>query len=346
VKELDTLYKLGYRGHIDFVDDNFIGNKVKAKEILRAIRDWSEAYNYPFYFSTEASINLADDEELLGLMRDIDFRYLFIGIESADEEILKSSQKSTNLNRKLYDDLHIIYKYGMIVNGGFIIGFDNETSEAARSIADSVDNGKICMAMIGLLYALPNTQLTRRLINENRLSEDSGLLDENNKDIVDQTTYGLNFVTRRPRDEVLGDLIYVLEKVYERKSYFDRCLKLGMVLRTKRKYKPSFVRKLKILRSLLRLVNKLGLRPPTFYYFWRNIIITLFVRPSSVEDIINLMAMYIHFNRQTKYIIEIMMNNLRDNTHDKIMIQSLKADNPVVDLLKEDKPIVNPDTQL
>jgi radical SAM superfamily enzyme YgiQ (UPF0313 family) len=108
------------------MDDNFIGHKTKAKKVLLAVKEWSEDHNYPFFFSTEASINLADDEELLGLMRDLDFRYLFIGIESADENVLESSQKRQNLNRKLFDDLHKIYSYGMVVNGGFIMGFDNE----------------------------------------------------------------------------------------------------------------------------------------------------------------------------------------------------------------------------
>ena len=326
LKELDTLYKLGYRGHLDFVDDNFIGHKGKAKEMLRAVKEWSEVHHYPFFFSTEASINLADDEDLLRLMEDIDFRYVFIGIESADEEVIRCSQKSQNLNRKLYEDLHKIYNYGMIVNGGFIIGFDNETSETARLIADSVDHGKICMAMIGLLYALPNTQLTHRLTKENRLLENSSLLDEDNKDSIDQTTCGLNFVTKRPRSEIIDDLVYVLEKVYERKSYFDRCLRLGMVLRTKRKYKPSFSRKLRAVRSLLKLVNKLGLRPPASYYFWRNILAILFTRPSSVEDVVNLMAMYIHFHKQTKYIIELMTSDLRDNASDEVEIQNLKVD--------------------
>ena len=326
LKELDTLYELGYRGHLDFVDDNFIGHKGKAKEMLRAVKEWSELHHYPFFFSTEASINLADDEDLLRLMEDIDFRYVFIGIESGDEEVIRCSQKSQNLNRKLYDDLHKIYNYGMIVNGGFIIGFDNETSETARSIADSISYGKISIPMIGLLYALPNTQLTRRLARENRLFEDSSLLDENNKDSIDQTTCGLNFVTKRPRSEIISDLIYVLEKVYERKSYFDRCLKLGMVLRTKRKYKPSFSGRLKGVRSLLRLVNKLGLRPSTSYYFWRNILIILFTRPSSVEEVANLMAMYIHFRKQTHYVIELMTSNLRNTASNEAEVQNLKVD--------------------
>lgn len=326
MKELDTLYKLGYRGHVDFVDDNFIGHKVKAKEILRAVMEWSKVHNHPFFFSTEATINLADDEDLLRLMADIDMRYVFIGIESIDEEVLKSSQKRQNLHRKLYDDLHKVYNYGVVVNGGYIIGFDNETSEIARLISDSISYGKICMAMIGFLYALPNTQLTRRLAKENRLFENSSMLDENNKDSIDQTTGGLNFVTKRPRSEIIGDFIYVLENVYERKNYFDRCLKFGLVLRRKRKYKPSFSKKIKTARSFLRLINKLGLRPSTFYYFWRNILIILFIRPSSVEEVANLMAMYIHFHKQTKHAIELMTGNLRNNASNKEEMQNLKED--------------------
>lgn len=313
IRELDRLYELGYRGHVDFVDDNFIGHKTKAKKVLLAVKEWSEDHNYPFFFSTEASINLADDEELLGLMRDLDFRYLFIGIESADEAALKSSQKRQNLNRKLFDDLHKIYSYGMVVNGGFIMGFDDETSETARLIADAVKDGKICMSMIGLLYALPNTQLTRRLSKENRLFENSSTLDAGGNTSVDQTTTGLNFITARPRNEIINDFIYVLKKVYRRKSYFDRCLKVGRVLRTQRKHKTSFGKKIMVTRSLLRLIYRLGLRPATFYYFWRNLVAIVFTHPSSTEEVANLMAMYIHFRKQTKYIVKTMSRDVREN---------------------------------
>lgn len=313
IRELDRLYELGYRGHVDFVDDNFIGHKTKAKKLLLAVKIWSEDHNYPFYFSTEASINLADDEELLGLMRDLDFRYLFIGIESADENALESSQKKQNLNRKLFDDLHKIYSYGMVVNGGFIMGFDNETSETARLIADAVKEGKICMSMIGLLYALPNTQLTRRLSRENRLFENSSTLNDGGKPSVDQATSGLNFITARPRNEIINDFIYVLKNVYKRKSYFDRCLKVGRVLRMQKKHKTSFIKKIKVTRSLLRLVYRLGLRPATFYYFWRNMAVIVFTRPSSTEEVANLMAMYIHFRKQTEYIVDLMSRNVREN---------------------------------
>jgi len=239
VLELETLYRLGYRGHVDFVDDNFIGNKRKAKAILETVRDWSRVHGYPFCFSTEASINLADDAELLALMRDVDFRYVFIGIESADEDVLASANKRANLRREIFKDVLKIYRYGIVVNGGFIIGFDNETSASVRSITDTIEQGRICMAMIGLLYALPNTQLTRRLEREGRFLKSANKQGLDDDTAVDQTTSGLNFTTRRPRSEIYRDFENVLQKVYACKAYFARCLQLGLTLKSKVKHKLS-----------------------------------------------------------------------------------------------------------
>ena len=143
LKELDTLYALGYRGHIDFVDDNFIGHKEKVKAILLKLKDWSKEKNYPFFFSTEASINLADDTELLSLMQDLDFRYVFVGLESADPAVLKATQKHQNVHRKLKEDLHRFYDYGMIINAGFILGLDSETREGARELFPVIQEGKM-----------------------------------------------------------------------------------------------------------------------------------------------------------------------------------------------------------
>lgn len=312
VSELDALYRAGYRGYVEFVDDNFIGHKRKVKEALIAIREWSESNNYPFYFGTEASINLADDEELLGLMRDVDFRYVFIGIESADDNVLKSIQKKHNLNRKIYEDFNKIYSYGMIAHGGFIIGFDDETSEAARMIADVITDCKICIAMVGLLYALPNTQLTRRLKRENRYVYNSTQLDVNDT-MIDQSTLGLNFITKRPRGEIINDFNHILKSIYSRKSYFDRCLKLMRILNVKRKNKLSLTGKFKSLIALFRLINKLGLKPPTSYYFWRNIFIILLTNPAALVEECNLMAMYIHFRKQTDFITKMLTANQRSS---------------------------------
>jgi len=305
VAELDALYNLGYRGHVDFVDDNFIGNKRKAKEILRAVKAWSVAHKYPFCFSTEASINLADDNELLELMSDADFRYVFIGIESPDENVLALTNKKTNLNRTVSKDILKIYQYGIVVNGGFIIGFDNETSASVRSIADIVEQGKICMAMIGLLYALPQTQLTRRLAKEGRYLESLNRLDKDDDTAIDQTTSGLNFITKRPRTEVYEDFEYVLNKVYACRNYFNRCLKLGLKLKRRGKHKLSWTEKRKAAIGFLRLIVKLGCKPSTAYYFWRNILVLLFRRPSSLEETVNLMALYLHFRKQTDHTLEL-----------------------------------------
>jgi radical SAM superfamily enzyme YgiQ (UPF0313 family) len=311
VAELDTLYRLGHRGHVDFVDDNFIGHKGKAKEILRAVQHWSEAHGHPFFFSTEASLNLADDDELLGLMRDLDFRYVFIGIESGDSEVLAATHKRPNLQRDIVADLHKIYRHGMVVNGGFILGFDGETSDSARKLVEVIERGKIVMSMVGLLFALPNTQLTRRLREEHRLLADTGRMSAAAESTeVDQTTSGLNFITRRPRAEVLGDFLHVLKSAYSRRNYFDRCLRVSKALSIHSRFKPSWRLKARYGLAFFRIVVKLGLRPSTSYYYWRNFLAVLFTRVSALETVVNLMAMYLHFTRQAAFVSGVMAENI------------------------------------
>lgn len=312
VTELDTLYRLGHRGHVDFVDDNFIGHKVKAKAVLRAVKAWSEDHGHPFFFSTEASINLADDEELLGLMRDVDFRYVFVGIESADREVLRSMHKQQNLTRNVVQDLHRIYGSGMVVNGGFVLGFDGETSDSARKMIEVIERGKIAIPMIGLLFALPNTQLTRRLRREHRLLEGAGRLSEARAATeVDQTTSGLNFVPQRPAAEIVGDFLRVLKAAYSTRNYFDRCLSLSRTLRVHYRFKPSWRRKVRYGTAFLKTVVRLGLRPSTAYYYWRNLLAVLFTRISALETVVNLMAMYLHFHTQAQFVSGIMGTNIK-----------------------------------
>src|SRR5262249_3306080 len=150
--------------------------------------------------------------------------------------------------------------------------------------------GNIVMSMVGLMYALPNTQLTRRLKQEHRLLEDTGRLNEADEATqVDQTTSGLNFVTRRPRAQVLGDYLHVLNSVYSPRNYFDRCLRLSRALRVRPRFKPPWKLKARYGLAFLKIVVKLGLRPSTFYYYWRNFLVVLFTRVSSLETVVNLM---------------------------------------------------------
>jgi len=225
--ELDRLHALGYRGHVDFVDDNLIGNKKALKQFLPGLKEWQEKHNYPFELSTEASVNLADDDELLHMMRDANFFALFVGIESPDPETLTAMRKKQNTRRNLVDSIHKIYRAGMCVTAGFIVGFDSEKTEIGESLAHFIELSAIPVAMVGLLYALPNTQLTRRLAKEGRLHA--------NHDVAattggDQCTTGLNFDTLRPLRDVLEDYKRVLDAIYKPAAYAARLQRLASLL--------------------------------------------------------------------------------------------------------------------
>ena len=259
LSELQYLYDLGYRGHVDFVDDNFIGNRRNVVLTLRAIRDWQQAFKYPFYFSTEASLNLAQDIELLELMRDCDFRYVFIGIETAEEEVFDKTAKKLSPKNTVSDAVKKISSYGIVVNAGFIMGFDNETTATADNMISCIQETGICMAMVGTLYALPNTRLTRRLQAEGRLLGAGPTLQSQSD--VDNTTSGLNFVTTRPVEEILRDYARVLEKVYSPHDYYARVKKTAFFLQSHAKHKLPFWTWVKTLWS----VSYTHLTLPTIY---------------------------------------------------------------------------------
>ena len=167
--ELDRLLELGYRGHVDFVDDNLIGNKKALKKFLPELKAWQAARLYPFKFSTEASLNLADDDELLAMLADCNFFACFIGIESGDTDTLVSMQKKQNTRRSIADSIFKIYAAGIYVIAGFIVGFDTEQGGVSDGMIKLIEDTSIPVCTVGLLTALPNTQLTRRLDREGRL---------------------------------------------------------------------------------------------------------------------------------------------------------------------------------
>ena len=303
IRELQNLYDLGYQGHIDFVDDNLIGNKNKIKRVLPAIKSWSEINNYPFYFSTESSINLAADDSLMKMMQDVDFRFIFIGIETPDDEILKMINKNMNVNIPVTQAVNKINSYGMIVNAGFIIGFDNETERTADNMIRCVQDSGICMAMLGMLYALPNTQLTKRLKKEGRLFKDNSTLREVNTEI-DQMTSGLNFITARPRLEVLQDYIKVIKYIYEPKHYYERAIYTSLNLKPIAKHKPGIGRMLNRVGMFFKLCLKVGFNENTGWLYWKTLITVIFKNVRAFEATVNLAAMYIHFHKMSKFIID------------------------------------------
>ncbi|MEK6698250.1 MAG: B12-binding domain-containing radical SAM protein [Nitrospirota bacterium] len=325
IRELQRLYDMGYRGHVDFVDDNLIGHKRDVKQALLAVNEWLEVRNHPFFFSTEASINLAKEEELLQLMREADFRYIFIGVETPDEESLKQAQKWQNVNISMADSIRLFYDYGMIVNAGFIIGFDSETERSAGQMVTFIQDTGICMAMVGMLVALPNTQLTRRLKKEGRLFDDGiHLADTTNE--IDQTTSGLNFKTLRPRPGILSDYIDIVRHIYEPENYYRRVLYTACHLKPAAKYKPGLKKVLVNIRSFLRLCRLIGLKRETALLFWAMIFKVLMKNPPALEAAVNLAAMHIHFYKQSRFLVDLLekkkkfIREIGENRYNEMML--------------------------
>jgi radical SAM superfamily enzyme YgiQ (UPF0313 family) len=310
IRELQSLYDLGYRGHIDMVDDNFIGNKKKVKELLREIKIWTQKHKYPFYFTTEASVDLADDDELLQLMKDVDFRYVFLGIESPENETLTIAQKNQNVNKPVEDAVRKILSYGIVSNGGYIIGFDSESKQIADRMIDSIQDSGICMAMIGLLYALPNTQLTRRLESEGRLFQ---LASRTVTDTdIDQMTSGLNFVTKIPRTQILNNYFRVIDAVFDPKHYYRRIVYTSLRVKPKYRHKPDFRTWLIYMRSFLRVSRTVGFSSRTGLLYWKMFFTIILRNPKGIEVAVNLAAMFIHFQKQKNYILSVTKRTIAD----------------------------------
>ena len=215
VREMAAVYSTGYRGQIFIVDDNFIDNRRKAKALLREVIAWQREHNSPFSLSTEASIDLAQDDELLDLMVEAGFTMAFIGIETPDEKTLAFTLKGQNLKAGLMESICKIQKRGIEVTGGFILGFDTDPPNIFDRQIDFIQRAGIPIAMIGLLNALPNTRLYRRLKKEGRLLKAS--TGNNTHDLT------LDFKPIMPAETLIQGYKRVIEALYSPKSYFERC---------------------------------------------------------------------------------------------------------------------------
>jgi radical SAM superfamily enzyme YgiQ (UPF0313 family) len=299
--ELETLYQLGYRGHVDFVDDNLIGNKKALKAFLPALADWLQARGHPFEFSTEASINLADDDELLKLMRQANFFTVFVGIESPDPKTLIHTKKKQNTRRNLADSVHKIYRAGMFVTAGFIVGFDSEEGSIADAMADFIEESAIPVCMVGLLYALPNTQLTRRLAATGRLHPDH---DVATPEFSDQCTAILNFDTLRPLSEILRDYRRILERVYDPSAFAGRLQKLAAMLdRTDRQRdlpEGDIRRKVASVEMVHNIITRL---PEAREQFWQTFVKCAKSNPAALRYVVIQMAFYLHLGPFARKVI-------------------------------------------
>ncbi|WP_185368894.1 B12-binding domain-containing radical SAM protein [Acetobacter pasteurianus] len=302
--ELDALYALGYRGHVDFVDDNLIGNKKALKKFLPDLKLWQNKKKFPFEFSTEASINLADDTDLLRGLAETNFFAVFIGIESPDTDTLVMTQKKQNTRRSLQESITKIHEAGIFVNAGFIVGFDSEKGSVAAGMVDCIEDTAIPVCMVGLLYALPTTQLTRRLLAEGRLFSGGEQTQSG-----DQCTAGLNFATNRPRRDVLNDYRTVLAEIYNPVAYFGRVRRMGRMLKRARAHKMirgdlrSFAR-------LLFRIHRAG--PGTAKQFWRMMLDCGLHNPTAIPYVVMTSALYLHLGPFSRQVVREIDKEIKD----------------------------------
>jgi len=301
LKELDALHALGYRGHVDFVDDNLIGNKKAVKAFLPHLRTWLEDNDYPFEFTTEASINLADDGELLKLMNEANFAGLFVGIESPDPDTLVLMRKKQNTRRNIAESIHKIYAAGLFVTAGFIVGFDSEGESVADAMVGLIEDAAIPVCTVGLLYALPGTQLTRRLAREGRLHPQPDYVPPGS---ADQCTQGLNFDTLRPLEEVLLDYKRIVERIYDPVAYAGRLERLASMLdnsgRRRRTRASDSRHGFSGADMVHRLLSNL---PEPRDIFSRTFAHCVSSNPRSARWIVALMALYLHLGPYSRYVI-------------------------------------------
>jgi radical SAM superfamily enzyme YgiQ (UPF0313 family) len=203
-RELDLLRQLNIHNPF-FVDDNLIGNKPLAKELMKFLRDYQEKHQYQFSFGTEASLNMAQDEELMRLFREANFKWVFMGIESPDEESLKETKKFQNTREDILTSVRKIYSHGIDIYAGFIVGFDNDTTKTFDKQYDFITRSGIQTAMVGLLMALPKTPLYERLEKEGRLIPE--------KNQTDNTKLSTNII---PKQMTYEELLRGYHKLYDR----------------------------------------------------------------------------------------------------------------------------------
>jgi radical SAM superfamily enzyme YgiQ (UPF0313 family) len=292
-RELDRLHGLGYTGHVSFVDDNFIGDRKRVMAFLPELAAWSEAAGFPYFFSTEATINLAHDDRLLALMQAADFRNVFVGIETPDAALLAATQKKQNIRYPVVDSVHRLQAHGLVVSAGLIIGFDGESREAAPTLVACAEAAGIPMAMVSILEALPTTQLTKRLAREGRLAEDfarAGEFDD----------FGLNFVPTRPAIEVLEDFAAIVDRLYSPAGFFARVRRLARTLRQARKQISPATERRREAAGLGRLVWRLGFARETAWVFWRSVLEILATCPRNIVTALGEMALYPHFRKQSR----------------------------------------------
>jgi radical SAM superfamily enzyme YgiQ (UPF0313 family) len=287
IAELDALYRTGWREHVFFVDDNFIGNRTKLKkEILPQVIRWMEERDHPFSLGTEASLNLSDEPELLDLMARAGFEEVFVGIESPNAESLDECKKTTNKGRDLIASVKTLQKAGLQVQGGFIVGFDNDPPAIFDNMIRFIKESGIVVAMVGLLNAPIKSRLYHRMEKEERLLKTF---------TGDNTDFSMNFVPKMNHQALVDGYRKVLGTIYSPRVYYQRVTDFLKTHEPLRKHGAPI--RLAHLRAVTKSMFLLGVVGKERLYFWKLFFWSLFRRPRHFSTAITMAIYGFHFRR-------------------------------------------------
>jgi len=283
IAELEALRRAGWRDMVFIVDDNFIGNKKRVRELLEALVKWRERVRPKMGFLTEASVNLAEQDDLLDLMVRAGFKKVFVGLETPVPECLQECHKVQNAKRDLADVVRTIQRAGLEVMGGFIIGFDNDPLDIFRRQFDFIQRSGVVNAMVGLLTALPQTRLYERLVREGRMLADS---------VGNNTAAVLNFVPRLDRGRLLAGYRELMQSLYAPENYYRR---VRAFLAGWQPRGPRTRLSWSDVRAFVRSLWTLGVSERGRLAYWRLFWATLIARPRKFRVAMELAIMGHHF---------------------------------------------------
>jgi len=309
INEIKSLYNAGWRDSIFIVDDNFIGNKTNVKKMLPLLIKWQKEHKYPFKFLTEASLNLAEDKELMQMMSRANFDRVFLGIETPSLESLKECGKIQNTKKDLAESVKIIHKNGMQVMGGFIVGFDSDTEEIFESQIKFIQNVGIVTAMVGILNVLPQTRLWHRLKAEKRLLKNTS---------GENTDGSINFIPKMGKEKLLKGYKKIISTIYSPKHYFKR---INTFLKH---YNPKVKMKVKIslrmISAFCKSIWDVGIISKARFQYWKLIIKTGLLRTKSFPLAIEQAIYWKHFS---KIVQKITKEQKQDYPKPEIKIRSV-----------------------
>jgi radical SAM superfamily enzyme YgiQ (UPF0313 family) len=286
LNELECLYQLGWRGSVFMVDDNFIGNKRNVKLLLKSLKGWMDQHQYPFQFVTEASVDLAQDTELMEAMVECNFHGIFLGLETPDEASLTLTKKFQNTRDSLSESVETITRIGLRVMAGFIIGFDGEKSGAGDRIVRFVEKTAIPLPMFSMLQALPHTALWERLQQEGRLLEQGA-------DINQMTL--MNFIPTRSLEEIAREYIEAFWQLYDPEAFLDRAYRHYRMMGAPRNITPGRPLNLSTIRALSIIFWRQGIIRKTRWRFWINLVQIIRHNPKVLDQYVMVCGLFEHF---------------------------------------------------